>query len=98
MPAYLFQIELPPFSEALMAAIPSHRAHVDQLFSEGKILSYSVSQKRDTIWCVVSAEEEQEAMEMILAFPLFKFFLDVTCNPLLFHNVMPSALPGIVLN
>lgn len=98
MPAYLFQIELPPFNHELLATIPLHRQYIDQLFSEGRILSYSVSLKRDMIWCVINAEEVQEAMEQVIAFPLYKFFVDVTCNPLLFHNILPATLPGIVLN
>ena len=98
MPAYLFEIELPTFSDELMAPVPVHRQYIDKLFAEGKILSYSVSLKRDMIWCVVNAEEEQHAMESVITFPLYKFFVDVTCHPLLFHNILPATLPGIVLN
>ena len=98
MPAYLFHIELSPLTEELVATIPFHRAYVDRMFAEGRILSYSVSLNRDMIWCVVNAEDEQEAMEKVVAFPLHRFFMDVTCVPLLFHNTVPSSLPGIVLN
>ena len=98
MPAYLFQIELPVFSEEMLSIIPGHRLHITRLFSEGRILSYSVSLNRDAIWCVINAEDQQEAMEQIVAFPLYPFFIDVTCTALLFHNTLPASLPGIFLN
>lgn len=98
MAAYLFHFELPEFTDLLSAVIPVHREHINKLFSEGRIVSYSVSINRNMIWCVVNAEDEQEAMEMVLAFPLYQYFTDVTCHPLLFHNTLPATLPGISLN
>jgi hypothetical protein len=98
MPSYLFQIELPPFSTELLATIPMHRQHIEELFSDGALLSYSVAVNRDMIWCVINATNEQVATDQVVAFPLYKFFIDVKCNPLLFHNILPSQLPGIVLN
>ncbi len=98
MPAYLFQIELPPFSRELTDIIPSHRRAIDKLFAEGRVLSYSVSLSRNMIWCVLNTEDEQQAMEKVISMPLYPFFIDVSCTPLLFHNTLPSSLPGIVLN
>ena len=98
MAAYLFHLELPPFTDDLAAVVPVHRAHINNLFSEGRILSYSVSAHRNIIWCVINAEDEQEAMEMVLNFPLYQYFTEVTCHPLLFHNTLPASLPGISLN
>jgi len=98
MAAFLFQFELPVFDDKLGAVIPFHREHINKLFSEGRILSYSVSVNRNMVWCVINAEDEQEAMEMVLAFPLYQYFTDVTCHALLFHNTLPATLPGISLN
>ena len=98
MAAYLFQFELPEFTQEITAVIPKHREHINKLFAEGRILSYSVSIHRNLIWCVINAEDEQEAMEMVLAFPLYPQFTDVVCHPLLFHNTIPTAIPGISLN
>jgi hypothetical protein len=98
MAAFLFQLELPGFSDEIAVMVPIHRAHINKLFSEGRILSYSVSAQRNMIWCVINAEEEQEAMEMVLTFPLYQYFTDVACHPLLFHNILPATLPGISLN
>jgi uncharacterized protein YciI len=98
MAAYLFKLELPELSDTVLATIPAHRAHVNKLSAEGRILSYSVSVSRNMIWCVVNAEEEQEAMELVLSFPLYPHFTEVVCHPLLFHNTIPAAMPGISLN
>ncbi|WP_276131801.1 muconolactone Delta-isomerase family protein [Polluticoccus soli] len=98
MSAYLFEIELQTITEELSNMIPEHREHIAQLFSQGRLFSYSVSQNRKMVWCVVNAEDEQEAMEMVARFPLYKFFTDVSCHPLLFHNTLPASLPDISLN
>ncbi len=98
MAAYMFQLEFPGITESVAATVPEHRAHINKLFSDGRILSYSVSSARNTIWCVVNAEDEQEAMELVLAFPLYPHFTEVACHPLLFHNTLPAAMPGISLN
>ena len=98
MSAFLFQIELPSLTEDITNTIPDHRKHINKLFAEGRILSYSLSLNRDHIWAVVNAEDEKEAMEIVAEFPLRRFFSDVHCNPLLFHNSLPVAMPGISLN
>lgn len=98
MAAYLFQLEISEFTDELATIIPLHREKINKLFAEGRILSYSVSIHRNMIWCVINAEDEQEAMQMALSFPLYPFFTDVACHPLLFHNILPATLPGISLN
>jgi len=97
MPAYLLEIELSTDNE-IMEVIPEHRKHINDLFGKGSLLSYSVSANRDHIWCVVNADEEREAMDIAAGFPLRRFFMDVICHPLLFHNIMPAELPQIFLN
>lgn len=98
MAAYLFELELPEFTDELVQTIPIHREKVNHLFAEGKLLAYSVAFDRTKIWCVVNAEEEAEALEVIAQFPLHRFFTDIVCHPLLFHNALPASLPGISLN
>jgi len=98
MAAYLFQLELFEFTNEMAAVVPRHREHINRLFAEGRILSYSVSIHRNMIWCVVNTEDEQEAMEMLLAFPLYHYFSEITCHALLFHNTLPATLPGLSLN
>jgi hypothetical protein len=98
MTQYLFEIELPPFTEEMTETIPAHREYVDKLLAEGVMLSYSVSIQRSAIWCVVAAEDESQAMELIAAFPMHRFFTDILCHPLLLHNSSPASLPDISLN
>ena len=98
MGSYMFQLELPPITNEIADCIPAHRDHINQLFVNGKLLSYSVSVKRNFVWCVVVAADEQEAMEVVAAFPLHPFFTDIMCHQLLFHNTQPASLPNISLN
>ncbi len=98
MSAYMFQLELPEITEEIAGRIPEHREHINKLFIEGVLISYSVSQSRTFIWCVLKAVDEQEALEMAAKFPLHPYFTDITCHALLFHNTQPAALPDISLN
>ena len=98
MPAYLFQIDLSEVNDEFEMSIPQHRRYVNRLFVDGILLSYSVSLQRNAIWCVISAETEQEAMDVVHSFPLYKFFTDINCHQLLFHNTQSMLLPDISLN
>ena len=98
MSVYIFQMELPELTDEIAERIPEHRAHINKLFVEGKMLSYSVSQSRTFVWCIVTAADEQEALEIVVKFPLHPYFTDIMCHPLLFHNTQPAALPDISLN
>lgn len=98
MAAFMFELGLPVFTKKVMSLIPGHRQHINKLFSEGKILSYSVSLSRDKVWCVANAEDEIDATELISTFPLFDSFTEISCSELLFHNTVPASMPGIVLN
>jgi hypothetical protein len=98
MAAYLFQLELSEFTDEIAAVVPLHREYINRLFAEGRILSYSVSIHRNMIWCVVNAEDEQEAMGMVLAMPLYLHYTEIVCHTLLFHNTLPATLPGLSLN
>ncbi len=98
MPAFLFQIELPELTEEIIGVIPEQREYINKLFSEARVFSYSVSESKDHIWCVVNAEDEAEAMHIVSGFPLQKYFRDVQCFALLFHNNLPISLAGISLN
>lgn len=98
MAAFMFHMELMSFSDEMMETIPKHRERVNEMFAEGNLLSYSVSVNRDEIWCVISAADESEAMELAATFPLSPYFIDVTCTTLLFHNTVTADLPGISLN
>ena len=95
---YMFQMELPEMTMEIAEKIQMHREHINQLFIDKKLLSYSVSNTRRFIWCVVAAGSEQEAMEIAALFPLYPFFTDIMCHPLLLHNTQAATLPDISLN
>ena len=84
MSAYLFQIELPELNSEIQEAIPAHRDHISRLIADGTVVSYSVAMKGGHIWCVINAEDETVAMEVVSGFPLRRFFADVSCHLLLF--------------
>lgn len=98
MGAYMFQLELPDWTDEMTGVVPDQREHVSQLFADGRLLTYSVSQLRNFLWCVVHAADEQAAMEVVAAFPLHPYFTDIMCHPLLFHNTLPASLPEISMN
>jgi len=98
MPSYLFQLELPLMTDEMMNVIPRQREYINNLFSEGKMFSYSVSNHSNMIWCVVDCDNESAAMEMIYRLPLYPYFTDIACHPLLFHNTQAAPLPGLSLN
>jgi hypothetical protein len=98
MTAYMFQFELPVMTDEMAARVPEQRTRVAELFSEGRLVSYSLAQSRRLLWCVVMAETEQDALEMVASFPLHPYFTDVMYQPLMFHNTIASSLPDISLN
>ncbi len=98
MTAYMFQFELPEMTDEMVARIPQQRTRISELFSEGRLLTYSLAQSRRILWCVVTAEDEQDAMELVATFPIHPYFTDVMCQPLMFHNTIAATLPDISLN
>ena len=99
MKSYMFYCELPSvFSREMEELVPRHQEFINKLFLNGTIISYSVSQLRTSLWCVLIAADEQEAMELVSHFPLHPYFLEVMCHPLMFHHTVPAVLPEISLN
>lgn len=99
MSSYLFQLELATSADELWEVIPAQREHVNRLLIAERILSYSVSAARNMLWCVIAADNESDAMEAVLDFPLYPYFSEVSCYPLLFHNTtFQTALPGMSPN
>ena len=95
---YMICLELPPINEEMAALIPAQRAMVNRLFMDGILLSYSLSQDRKMLWCVIMADSEPAATALVASFPLHPWFRDWTVHPLLFHNAMPSANLPVSLN
>lgn len=99
MASYLFQLELSLPVEELGLVIPLQRAHINKLMASERLLSYSVSVGNNLIWCVIEAADEQQAMDVVLEFPLYAHFSEISCYPLSFHNTtLQTSLPGLSPN
>ena len=98
MNSFLFQIHLSPFTPALVARIPEQRKQVENMLTDGSLVSYSLSEDRSRLWCVVNADSEKSAEEIVGNMVMFQFFNGLECVPLMFHNTIAARLPDISLN
>jgi hypothetical protein len=90
------QIPMNP-DEEFFALIPLQRTHIDKLLEQGTILSYSLALDRSRLWVIINATTEREAIEILSAFPMFKFF-ETTIYPLMFHNTSFMSQLKVSLN
>ncbi len=99
MPAYLFQLELPQGNHQITEeVIAAQEEHINHLFVEGKMRSYSIAANSIMIWCVVEVGSEQEAMDIVSKFPIYPHCTDVTHHTLQVNHNQPYILPDISLN
>ncbi len=77
--------------------IPEQRALVNSYFTDGCLVSYSVSLEKSKVWAVFVAETEEEVLTLIKAMPLTRF-MSHTINILTFYNVLTSRLPSFSVN
>jgi muconolactone delta-isomerase len=86
MAQFIIDIQIPMNpDEEFFALIPLQRAHIDKLLEQGTVMSYSLSLDRSRLWITMNARSEREAIEILSAFPMFKYF-EPTMYPLMFHN------------
>jgi len=98
MSHFMADITLPRhFDEEFISLIPSQRAHVNALAERGTVTSYSLSLDRSRLWVTLDAASEQEAMEIMYTFPLFRCF-QVRLYPLTFHHMSMMSLIKVSLN
>lgn len=89
----MIEFDLPnDLTEDFVAKIPSQRLMVNKLMEEGKLFSYSLSANRSKLWCIVSAESEFEALEIIADFPLIDY-MKPKVTELMFHNMLAMMTP-----
>ena len=98
MSQFMIDISLPASpDEDFFRLIPNQRAVVNELMSEGTITSYTLSEERTKLWVLVNAETENEAMDVLYQFPMFKY-MRFKIYPLLFHQAVAFRFPAISLN
>lgn len=95
---YLFEIDLLPIDEDLTDVMNEQMHYLHPLFESGSIPFFSLSATKDHLWCVVLADDERSAMDVVSAFPLRKFFADVSCNLLGYFHAQLQPIPALSLN
>ena len=65
---------------------------VDQLFSEGKLLNYSLSLETSKLWAVFNAESEVDVLEMVSKMPLSPF-MKINISALTLYNALSNPIP-----
>lgn len=80
-----------------MKMIPAHRAYVDQLISDGKILTYTVNEERTKGWIIFDAEEAEEVLDIVQQFPINRF-LTFEIHALMIHDGEAFRFPKLHMN
>lgn len=94
---YMVEFTIPqPIPDSLLLMIPDQRREVDRLFQNGKMVSYSLSMDRNTLWAIFLASSESELLSLIDQLPLSIYF-EYNYNELMFHQSM-RLLPAMSLN
>lgn len=98
MAQFMIDISLPTDPNAeFFALIPRQQSHIEKLLEQGVIMGYSLSLDRTKLWVALNAHNEHEAVEILSAFPLFKYF-EPTIYPLMFHNTSLMSLIKVSMN
>lgn len=94
---YMVEFDIPqPLTEDFLDIIPDQRTVIDRLFTDGKLLSYTVASDRTRVWAVMIAESESELLSYIDRLPMTPY-MDYDYNELMFHNTV-HLMPAMSLN
>ena len=94
---YMIEFDVPhPLTEDFLGMIPEQREALDQLFSKGKLLSYTVASDRSRVWAVMIAESESELLSYIDDLPMTPY-MDYDYSELMFYNTV-HLMPAMSLN
>lgn len=98
MNQYMVEFDLPTvIDEDFASQIPAQRLKVEEMMSQGFLLSYSLSVDRQKLWCIFKADSELEVLESIAQFPLIKYMTPMITE-LMFHNMVTTRIPLFSLN
>ena len=86
------------FDKEMIKTIPAHRAKVNRLIDSGVIKAYSLSLKRETLWMVVEAVNENDLEAILQSLPLSDHLLDYEVEPLMFSLSANTEIPHISMN
>ena len=94
---YMVEFDIPqPLAEELLDMVPDQRDSLDQLFSSGKLLSYTVAADKSKVWAVMMAESESELLSYIDELPMTPY-MDYDYHELMFYNTV-HFMPAMSLN
>ncbi len=95
---YMVDFTMPAvLTERFTSRIPDQRALVNKYFTDGKLVSYSVSLEKLKVWAVFIAESEEEVLELIRAMPLTRY-MQHDISVLTFYNILTSRVPNFSMN
>lgn len=98
MNQYMVEIDLPTLmTQQFISLIPAQRSMVNELMSDGKIDSYTLSMDRSRLWVIFLMDTESEVIELLESFPIIPY-CEFELSELMFHNTMTRQLPVISLN
>ena len=98
MQQFMVDIALPSeLTEEFFTLIPKQRALVNQLFTQGKLTSYSLALDRSKLWATIAAESEEDVVYILSLLPLRKF-MQVEIRQLAFHQNATHNLARISMN
>ena len=94
---FMVIFDLPsPLSEEMLDLIPEQKTAMDELFTSGKLLSYTVALDRSKLWAIFLAEEESELISYIDHFQMTSY-MDFDYKEIMFHNTV-HLMPTMSLN
>jgi len=94
---YMVEFEVPqPMTEDMFLLVPEQKQKFDELFTSGKLLSYSLSMDRERLWAIFMASSESELLTYIDMLPMTPY-MDFDYDELMFYNTV-SMLPSMSLN
>lgn len=94
---YMVEFSVPsPFPQELYTLIPNQRATVNELFTSGKLLSYTLSMDLSKLWAVFLAQSESELFSLVDKLPLSSY-MDFDYTELRFHQSL-KLLPTMSWN
>ncbi|HRI28072.1 MAG TPA: muconolactone Delta-isomerase family protein [Chitinophagales bacterium] len=86
MSLYMADINLPDnFSQDFLELIPYQRSHIDQLLTDGKVVSYSLAANRAKLWVIIEADNRREVQHILSSFPIYDY-IRFTIMELAFYN------------
>ena len=95
---FLVHIILPDFfSKKFYNLIPKQRKLINDLLDKRIVLSYSLDMERKNLWVYISAVSEQEVMDILCDFPIFKE-VNVSIHELAFFDSAPVHMKDFILN